>query len=115
MYHIYVNTCIHSQPGGETWPVPETVLCRLEVTICKLSIMDRVPNEQILKMCNTSFASDIVRYRRLRLLGHVARMDDDALPKIMMFSTLEGVGRKGRPVKCGLTMSGKTLTVLDYL
>ena len=93
--------------GVETWAVPETELSRLEVfqmrclrTICKLSRMDRVSNEEILKMCNTSFASDIVRYRRLRWLGHVARMDNDRLPKIMMFSTLEGAGRRGRPVKC---------------
>jgi hypothetical protein len=69
--------------------------------------MDTVSNEEIVKMCNTSIASDIVRYRRLRWLGHVAGMDnaiihchDDRLPKIMMLSTLEGAGRRGRPVKC---------------
>ena len=27
-------------------------------------------------------------------------MDHDRLPKIMMISTLEGAGKKGRPVKC---------------
>ena len=86
-------------------------------SICRLSIMDRVSNVEILKMCNTSSALDIVRYRRLRWLGHVARTDNDRLPKIMMFSTLECAGRKGRPVKCwndyvrkGLDSLGLSLT-----
>ena len=67
--------------------------------ICKLSLMDRIPNEAVLKKCNTSRASDIVKYRRLRWLGHVARMENDRLPKMMMFSTLEGAGKRGRPIR----------------
>ena len=92
--------------GCETWAVREVELSRLEVfqlrclrTICSLSLMDKVPNDKILQMCNTSCASDIVRYRRLRWLGHVARMGNDRLPKMMMFSTLEGAGKRGRPIK----------------
>ncbi len=63
--------------------------------------MDKVPNDKILQMCNTSCtcASVIVRYRRLRWLGHVARMGNDRLPKIMMFRTLEGAGKRGRPIR----------------
>ncbi len=92
--------------GCETWAVPELELSRLEVfqmrclrTICKLSLMDRIPNEAVLKKCNTSRASDIVKYRRLRWLGHVARMENDRLPKMLLFSSLEGAGKRGRPIK----------------
>ena len=92
--------------GCETWAIPEFELSRLEVfkmrclrSICSLSLMDKVPNKEILNMCNTSCASDIVRYRRLRWLGHTVRMGDERLPKMMMFSTLEGAGKRGRPIK----------------
>lgn len=92
--------------GCETWALPEAELSRLEVfqmrclrTICSLSIIDRIPNEEILQRCSVSGISDIIKYRRLRWLGHVARMDNNRLPKMMMFSTLEGDGRRGRPVK----------------
>ncbi len=92
--------------GCETWAIPEAELSRLEVfqmrcmrAICRLSIMDRVPNDEILEKCNTSPVSQIVRYRRLRWLGHVARMENDRMPKMFLFSTLEGAGRRGRPVK----------------
>jgi cobyrinic acid a,c-diamide synthase len=61
--------------------------------------MDRIPNETVLKKCNTSRVSCIVQYRRLRWLGHVAKMEDERLPtrhlgKMMMFSTLEGAGKR---------------------
>ena len=68
-------------------------------TICSLSLIDKVPNDKNIQMCNTSCASDIVSYRRLRWLGHVARMGNYRLPKMMMFSTLEGAGKRGRPIK----------------
>jgi len=99
--------------GCETWALPEAELSRLEVfqmrclrTICSLSIIDRIPNEEILQRCSVSGISDIIKYRRLRWLGHVARMDNNRLPKMMMFSTLEGDGRRGRPVKSWNDMLG---------
>ena len=43
--------------------------------------------------------ANLLRYRRLQWLGHVARMSDDRLPKQMLFGTLEGQSAPGRPVK----------------
>lgn len=53
--------------------------------ICKLSQMDRVPNEEILKICNTVSVSQVA-----------SSMKND---KMMLFGTLEGAGKRGRPVK----------------
>ncbi len=39
----------------------------------------------------------VLSYRRLRWLGHVARMDSDRLPKQVLFRTVQGTG--GKPLK----------------
>ena len=74
--------------ASETWALPKQQLHRLEVfqmkclrKICKVSLKDKIRNEIILGWCNVARVSDIVSHRRLRWLGHLARMPDERLPK----------------------------------
>jgi hypothetical protein len=49
---------------------------------------------------NALLIEDVVRFiksQRLRWLGHVERMEDNAMPKIMMKGKLYSERRKGRP------------------
>lgn len=54
--------------------------------------MDRARNADILAECGTVYFQDNVSYRRLRGLGHLARMLDDRLPKIMLSASWKGAG-----------------------
>ena len=67
--------------------------------ICKVSLKDRINNERILDWCNVAKASNIVSHRRLRLLGHLARMPDERLPKRVLFGHMDGSGLRGKSQK----------------
>ena len=56
------------------------------------TLMDRARNADILAECGTVYFQDNVSYRRLRGLGHLARMLDDRLPKIMLSASWKGAG-----------------------
>ena len=43
---------------------------------------------------------EMVRFRRLRWLGHVARQEDTRLPQRLMHSRLPSKASRGRPPKC---------------
>ena len=43
--------------------------------------------------------SNIVSHRRLRWLGHLARMPDERLPKRVLFGHMDGSGLRGRSQK----------------
>ena len=64
-----------------------------------LSLLDRVTNDAIRSSCHVPKITDLLKYRRLRWLGHVGRMSEDRMPLQMLFSTLSGVGNIGRPLK----------------
>ena len=49
--------------------------------ILRVSIWDKKRNTSIRKMAQQQRVSSIVSQRRLRLLGHIVRMDDHRLPK----------------------------------
>ena len=61
--------------------------------------MDRVSNDDMRIWSGMPRIADLLKYRRLRWLGHIARMNDDRLPKQLLFGTIEGTGRRGRPAK----------------
>ena len=61
--------------------------------------MDLVSNDDMLNWSGMPKISDLLKYRRLRWLGHIARIKDDRLPKQLLFGTIRGRGRRGRPVK----------------
>ena len=67
--------------------------------ICKVSLKDRIRNETILGWCKVASVSNIVSYRRLRWLGHLARMPDERLPKRVLFGHTDGSGVRGKSQK----------------
>ena len=42
---------------------------------------------------------DIIKKRKLRLFGHICRMDDNRLVKHIVFTKMNGKSRRGRPCK----------------
>ena len=67
--------------------------------ICKVSLKDKIRNEIILGWCNAARVSNIVSHRRLRWLGHLARMPDERLPKRVLFGHMDGSGLRGKSQK----------------
>ena len=54
-------------------------------------------------MCKIETVRDLVSYRRLQWLGHVARMNDDRLPKQLLFHQMKAAEKRpGRPIKSWL-------------
>ena len=85
--------------ASETWAFPKQQMHRLDVfqmkclrKICKVSLKDRINNERILYWCNVAKVSNIVSHRRLRWLGHLARMPDERLQKRVLFRHMDGSG-----------------------
>ena len=48
---------------------------------------------------------DVVKQRKLQLFGHICRMNDQRLAKIVMLGIVEGDRPRGRPARSGLTTS----------
>ena len=63
--------------------------------ICRVNLKDKINNERILDWCSVAKVSNIVSHRRLRWLGHLARMPDERLPKRVLFGHMDGSGRRG--------------------
>ena len=82
--------------GCETWAVTQALLQSLDTfqmrclrRICHVSLRERRTNQSILEQCHMNSVKALVSYRRLRWLGHVARMDDGRLPKQLLFGTMQ--------------------------
>ncbi|KAK0133547.1 putative uncharacterized transposon-derived protein F52C9.6 [Merluccius polli] len=59
---------------------------------------DHVPNSFILEKTGSSDLYTIIRQRHLRWAGHIQRMDDARLPKLLLYGELANAPRKqGRP------------------
>ena len=91
--------------GSENWPSYSNEEQRLNALhfclLCKIlgvEWQDRVTNEEILQRTGLALMFTIIKQRRLRWLGHVARMDDSRIPKRVLFSeTAHGKRSIGRP------------------
>ena len=91
--------------GCETWPALQGHISRLEVfqmnclrTMCGFSLTEHRTNVSILQLCKLPSIAGEVCFRRLKWLGHAARMPDDRLPKKLLFGRLERAGPRGRPM-----------------
>ena len=61
-------------------------------------LTDRISNSRLYEKCGSIPFSRAIMKERLRWLGHVLRMKDDRLPKIVLFAQPLGATRKaGRP------------------
>ena len=95
--------------GAETWTVLNKHCAAVSVFlmsclrhICGISLRDRVSNVDLynmLAMCQTCCMDSQLRSKRLRWYGHVCRMLDTRLPKVMLFGQVKGNPPVGRPRK----------------
>lgn len=94
--------------GGETWAWTQATIQPLATfhmrclrKLCRISIRQRVGNSQILRRCAMNSIESVLRFRRLRWLGHMARMGDQQTPKRLLFGQMHtSIDRgPGRPHK----------------
>ena len=96
--------------GCETWAVPKALISQLDTfqmrclrRICGISLWQRKTNESVRSSCDIEAVSSIIKYRRLRWLGHLARMEDDRLPKQVLFCNMQRLpnthSKAGRVIK----------------
>ena len=105
--------------GCETWPALERHTQRLEVFqmnclryLCGFTWRDHRTNVSVRHSCHLPSIASEVRFRRLRWLGHVARMPGERLPVQVLFGQLSGPGVKGRPRDSWRTVVHKDLSTL---
>lgn len=66
--------------------------------ILQIKWQDKITNSEVLLHSGSIPLSAILKHRRLRWLGHVRRMSDTRLPKILLYGELSNAPRKvGRP------------------
>ena len=69
-------------------------------TILNINWKDRVSNLQVLNMAESTSIEAMILKSQLRWLGHVIRMEDNRLPKQLMFGELaSGKRKQGRSLK----------------
>ena len=90
--------------GSESWAVVNSHVHRLEVfqmqclrVLCGISRRLHMPNDVILERCDQPLVAAKLREHRLRWLGHVGRMEDERVPKCVLFGKIMGKRSRGRP------------------
>ncbi len=83
--------------GAETWPVPSSILHKLDVfqsrclrRIWRINWWDRVTTDEVLCRSNQSPVSSMVRRSRHRWLGHVLRMSNERISRRILEWTPSG-------------------------
>lgn len=93
--------------GCETWTIYQRHLKQLEKfhqralrSILGIKWQDRVTNVEVLERASSPSIEAILLKSRLRWAGHVIRMDDERIPKQLLFGELaQGYRNRGRPCK----------------
>ncbi|ROT82725.1 putative RNA-directed DNA polymerase from mobile element jockey-like [Penaeus vannamei] len=91
----------------ETWTTYRRHIKQLEQfhqrclqKICNIKWQDRVSNLQILEKCDLPSIECLIIKCQLRWTGHVIRMEDSRIPKMLLYGQLkEGHRDQGRPFK----------------
>ena len=115
---VVLSSLLH---GSESWAIQDSQVQRLEVfhmkclrQIMGITLRDRVPNEDILKSCRVQSISVLLRKSRMRWLGHIGRMKDVRLPKMVLFSKLaNGIRCQGRTRRSWLDCVRNDFTELN--
>ena len=104
---LIYQSCILSSLlyGAETWTLYSGQEKRLNSfnlrnlrKILKIKWQDKVCNDEVLDRAGQQSLGVVLRERRMRWLGHVHRMDDTRIPKLMMYGELSDGSRPiGRP------------------
>ena len=93
--------------GCETWTVYSRQLKQLDKfhmsclrQILRITWQDRVTNNEVLSRCGGLSLETVIASRTLRWAGHLSRMEETRLPKIVLYSEREsGTRPVGRPKK----------------
>lgn len=90
--------------GAESWTCTENEYARVNTFHTKklrqLAGMkrDEISNVKLFKLTRMQPLENYIRHHRLRWAGHVRRMEDDRLPKKVLFGQVaEGSTKRGRP------------------
>jgi hypothetical protein len=104
-----LTTCVFSVLlyASETWTLKEAdrkKLLAFEMKcyrrVLRINWQDMVRNEDIRKkISKEETIIDIIKKRKLRLFGHICRMDDSRLIKHLIFGKMDGKSRRGRPCR----------------
>lgn len=104
-----LTTCVFSVLlyASETWTLKEAdkqKLLAFEMRcyrrILKINWKDMVRNVDIRKQLGADETIiDVIKKRKLRLFGHICRMDNSRLLKHVVFSRIDGKSRRGRPCR----------------
>lgn len=89
----------------ETWTTYRRHIKQLESfhmrclrRICNIRWQDRVPNTAVLEKCGLPSIESLLVNSSLRWAGHVVRMNDERIPKALLYGQLKGCSRRaGRP------------------
>lgn len=81
--------------GCETWPIKASHIQKMEVferrcwrRILRVRMWDHVTNDQLAQRIGIDVTvGKLIKIRRLKWFGHVSRMDNCRLPKILLFAT----------------------------
>lgn len=101
---VVITTLLY---GSETWTLYRKNIKKLERfhqsklrTILGVKWEDHITNNTVLDRTNMTTIESMIRQNQLRWLGHVQRMPDARLPKLMLFSELtQGTRRLGAPTR----------------
>ena len=107
--------------GSEAWTLYRLQINQLDVfhkrclrSICGYTLEDRVSNPVLLEKCKIGGIETFLMQSQLRWCGHVLRMKDHRIPKILMFSDLSTGKRKtGRPLLRYKDKLKRNLSALD--
>lgn len=91
--------------AAETWKASASITRKVNVfhqrclrRILRIRYFDHITNEEVLRRSKLPSLSTIIAHRRLRLAGHVIRMEDNRIPKKALRWVPPGGQRgKGRP------------------
>lgn len=91
--------------GAETWTIYRQQVKKLHAYMMRqlrdilgITWQDKIPNEVIFRRTGLPHMADILIQKNLRWIGHVHRMDEDRLPRRLLYSQLsEGTRNQGRP------------------
>ena len=89
--------------GAETWNYMYYDLKKLHVfymrclrVVVGVTYRDRITNEEVLSRAGMPTMERLLRERRWRWIGHVVRMDEERMPRKVLFSKIAG-GLAGTP------------------
>lgn len=105
-----LQTCVFSVLlyAAETWTLKKADWRRLTAfemrcyrRLLGVRWFHRITNEEVLRRVNPRLRLEqIIKKRKLGLFGHICRMKDDRLVKIVMTGIVDGNNRRGRPKIC---------------